>query len=63
MNLAGHEYDDYKLAWGVMHNLSPRRGQRHVQRWVLVKEYFGVGSTVAYALCNKYNLDPEDVIK
>ena len=63
MNLAGHEYDDYTLAWGVMHNLSCRRGQRNVQRWVLVKECFGVGSTVAYALCHKYNLDPEEVIK
>lgn len=55
---------DYpRLLWGAMHNLKCKRGQRNVQRWVLVMECFGIGSTSAIALCHQFALDPYEVIK
>lgn len=63
MNLAGHTFDDRDLIRRVMRNLRPRRGERNVMRWVLVKGAFGVGSTVACALCVEFDMDPDEVIK
>lgn len=63
MNLAGHDFEDRDLIRRVVMNLRPRRGQRNVMRWVLVRDAFGVGSTVANALCHEFNLDPDEVLK
>ena len=63
MNLAGHEFAEEDLIYRVMLNLRPPRGQRSELRWVLVKNTFGVGSTVAHALCQAFDLDPDEVIK
>ena len=63
MNLAGHEFDERDLVWRVLRNMRPNRGERKVPRWVLVKNLFGVGSTVANALCHEFDLDPDEVIK
>ena len=46
-----------------MRNMRPRKGERSKQRWELAMYAFGVGSTVACALCVEFNLDPEEVIK
>ena len=63
MNLAGHTFDERDLVGRVVRNLRPRRGERNVMRWVLVRDTFAVGSTVAHELCREFNLDPDEVIK
>lgn len=63
MNLAGHEFDEKSLIRRVILNLECPRGKRNVMRWVLVRDTFGVGSTVANALCHEFDLDPDEVIK
>jgi len=63
MNLAGHEFKDRDLIKRVLLNMRPRRSERNVIRWVAVSDLFGVGSTVARALCCEFNLDPEAIIK
>lgn len=30
------------------------------QRWVVMMETFGVGATVAHALCRRFGLDPDE---
>lgn len=63
MKLAGHTFDERDLIGRVMRNMRPRRGERNVMRWVLVRDTFAVGSTVAHELCREFNLDPDEVIK
>lgn len=63
MILAGHTFEERNLIGRVMRNLRPRRGERNVMRWVLVYNAFGVGSTVARALCVEFDMDPDEVIK
>lgn len=63
MILAGYEFEDRELIGRALRNMRPCRGERNVQRWVLVKNLFGAGSTVAYALCAEFDLDPDEVIK
>lgn len=63
MNLAGINFDKRDLIGRVMRTMRPRRGERNVQRWVLVLDTFAVGRTVAHALCAEFNLDPDEVIK
>lgn len=62
MNLAGHNFEDRDLIRRVMRNMRPK-SRYGEQRWVLVVNLFAVGSTVAYALCQEFGLDPEEVIK
>jgi hypothetical protein len=63
MNLAGHSFDERDLIRRALRNMKPRRGERNVPRWLLVENNFGVGSTVANALCHEFDLDPDEVIK
>lgn len=63
MILAGHTFEERDLIGRVMRNLRPCRGERNVMRWVLVMAAFGVGSTVAHALCWEFSMDPDEVIK
>lgn len=63
MKLAGHEFEDRELIRRALRNMRPRRGERNVYRWVMVKNLFGVGSTVAHALCAEFNMNPDEVIK
>lgn len=62
MILAGHDFEDRALVGRVMRNMKgiSRYG---TQRWVLVKNTFGVGCTVAYALCHEFGLNPDDILK
>ncbi len=39
-----------------------RKGVKH-QRWVAVKDLFGLGSTYAHQLCIRFGLDPEEMVK
>jgi len=59
LNLAGHAYEERRLLAYVMKYM--RSPTRHKQkRWVVVMGMFGVGSTVAHALCREFDLDPDD---
>lgn len=59
MNLAGHHFDERELINRVMRNM--RAPTRHGEmRWVLVRDIFGVGSTVAHAMCDEFGLDPDE---
>lgn len=61
--LTGHKFECRDIVKRVVMNLKCARGERNMQRWVLVMHTFAVGSTVAYAMCQEFNLDPEEVIK
>lgn len=62
MKLADNEIAERDLLWGVMHNI--RGIDRHgTARWVRVMKTFGCGSSVAYALCREFELDPDEVLK
>lgn len=64
MNLAGNELNDRDLIERVMKNMRrATKGTLHEQRWVVVRATFGVGSSVAYALCHEFKLNPEDILK
>lgn len=62
MDLAGHKFDERILVERVMRNMRPptRYG---MERWVLVKSLFGVGSTVAHLLCHEFGMDPDEILK
>lgn len=60
MILAGVQLDERRLIGNVMFNLRP---SKHPQiRWAVVREAFAVTSTVAYAMCREFKLDPEEKI-
>jgi len=63
MILAGNNIPDRQLIENVLRNMECLRGQRNKPRWVLVMDYFAVGSTVAHALCREFGFDPDGVIK
>lgn len=63
MNLAGHEFEERELLRRVVRNLRPTKRQRYIQRWVLVRNAFGCGSTVARALCCEFGLEPDEELE
>jgi len=64
MILSGCEFTERELLEKVMRYMhGKRRGGYMNQRWILVKDYFGVGSGVAYALCREFGLDPDEELK
>jgi hypothetical protein len=59
MDLAGHEYDERKLIYRVLANMRKvKTGGRY--RWAAVMAMFGLGSTVAKALCLEFQFDPDE---
>lgn len=64
MILAGHHFDERDLIGRVLRNARAVKSQHSgVYRWVWVSDHFGVGSTVAQALCREFGLDPDDMVK
>jgi hypothetical protein len=60
MNLAGHEFNEVTLIHNVMRNIHPVFTEGYgCYMWVKVMRTFGVGSTVAKALCEEFGFDPE----
>lgn len=59
-----HEFEERDLIRRVLLNLPRATGRKPKLRvrWVAVRDLFGVGSTVAYALCREFDLDPEETI-
>lgn len=58
MILAGVQLDERRLIGNVLFNLRPSKRQQ--MRWAMVREAFEVTSTVAYAMCREFKLDPEE---
>lgn len=64
MILAGHHFDERDLIGRVMRSARKVRSQNSGEyRWVWVMGRFGVGSTVAQALCREFGLHPYDMVK
>ena len=40
---------------------TPKKGK--APRWVVIKDVFCVGSTVATEICRKCGLDPDEIVK
>lgn len=58
-----HEFEERDLIRRVLLNLPRATGRKPRQfRWVVVRDLFGVGSTVANALCREFDMDPEEMI-
>ena len=55
-----HRSDRDLLVWAIARAGADSR--RVVPRWVHVRDLFGVGSTVAWALCGLADVNPDDVI-
>ena len=56
------QYSDEELVNRAMRNLKSQKIDSEEPRWVCVKNTFGVGSTVARAMCEKYGMDPDEEI-
>lgn len=56
--------DDQLLSRVVKYcrSTSERKGVAHL-RWVAVMENFGLGSTTSRALCRRYDLNPDEMVK
>jgi hypothetical protein len=56
--------DDELLGRAVKNARAPsyRKGQKHY-RWYAVSEIFALGSTYSYELCERFNLDPEEMVQ
>ena len=62
IKVSGCDIKEASLIWGVMHNLHGNR-RNTLPRWALVRDAFGTGSGVATALCRRFDLDPDEVLK
>jgi len=50
---------DKELVYRAMHNMRNRH-RTPIERWVLVKETFGMGSTYSTALCGRFGMNPHE---
>lgn len=57
-----HEFDERDLIMRVMRNMRGRSRYGEM-RWVIVRDTFACGSTVARALCHEFGLDPDQELK
>lgn len=62
MNIAGHEFSAEDLLCRAVRNARPQ-SRVPVQRWVLIKDVFAVGSTVARAMCVLADRDPDEELR
>ncbi len=60
--LSGCEYREEELLRRAVRNAKVPRRNVH-PRWVHIKDVFSVGSGVASAICRRFKLDPDEVIK
>jgi len=59
--LAGHEFEERKLIYRVLAGMrKPTTKTAGHQRWVQVMQVFCVGSSVARALCQEFQFDPDE---
>jgi len=55
------DYTHESLVERAMRNAKPRN-LGPAQRWVAVMDTFATGSTMAWELCKRFGLDPEEVV-
>ena len=60
--LSGCEFTEGELVWRAVRNVHGSK-RNLLQRWSLVRNVFGTGSGVAIALCRRFNLDPDEILK
>jgi hypothetical protein len=66
ITIDGNELKERDLIWGVIANLngpSKYRSKHGTERWVLVRNAFGCGSTVARGLCCEFGFDPDEALR
>jgi hypothetical protein len=66
ITIDGNELKERDLIWGVIANLhgpSRYRSKRGTERWVLARNAFGCGSTVANGLCREFGFDPDEELR
>lgn len=66
ITIYGNELKERDLIWGVIANLkgpSKYRSKRGTERWVLVRNAFGCGHTVAIGLCREFGFDPDEELR
>ena len=54
--------DEELLARAVKNARARRKRERH-PRWVAVMDAFALGSTYATQLCQRFSLDPDEMVK
>lgn len=57
------ERDLIRLAISNLRGPSKYRCKRGTERWVLVRDAFAVGSTVARGLCREFGFDPDEALR
>ena len=63
MILAGYQFNERDLLERVMRQAQPVKTRGYGQyRWVWVMRRFAFGSTVARAMCEEFNLNPDDMV-
>ncbi len=60
MILAGVQVSDRNLIAAAIRNVRPLK--RPTRRWALVRDTFNIASTMAYAMCREFKLDPEETL-
>ncbi|KPW31371.1 Uncharacterized protein ALO87_00812 [Pseudomonas syringae pv. apii] len=60
--LSGCEFTEHELLARAVRAVSGSR-RNTMPRWGLVRDAFGTGSGVATALCRRFGLDPDEVLK
>jgi hypothetical protein len=53
-------YSERELIQRAISNARPL--SRGAPRWAVVKQAFGTGSRVSWAICKKYGFDPEEMV-
>lgn len=66
ITIDGNKFEERELIGRAIRSIqgpSRRRSSYGVQRWVLVKDMFCVGSTVARGLCREFGFDPDEALR
>ena len=58
MILARVQVNERSLIKAAVHSARPRKVS--TMRWAVVRDLFDITSTMAYALCQEFQLDPEE---
>lgn len=58
MILARVQVNERSLIQAAVHGARPRKVS--TVRWAVVRDLFAITSTMAYALCQEFKLDPEE---
>jgi hypothetical protein len=66
ITIDGNELKERDLIRSAIRSLrgpSKYRSKYGIERWVLVMDLFGVGSTVACGLCREFDFDPYESLR